>query len=239
MLSTQERRAHHNTHERFDAILTGCCGLPAGMKQAVRATGGFGSLLAPRRSQILPKRMAEREGFEPPIPVKVCLISSQVHSTALPSLRRLNSITYDTILRSFCPLWRKKCVVREFGVSSSSRPMLPSRDADTAGLSSQWCVPSPSSTGTSSWSLPSLPTRSYRRRNQTPGGNKGSTQRHIIIKRWHVWWGKTANERRGSSKNSSSTKEEMGEAKAATLAPTRPRYALQSCFLIGPPWSRP
>jgi hypothetical protein len=31
--------------------------------------------------------MAEREGFEPPIPVKVCLISSQVHSTALPPLR--------------------------------------------------------------------------------------------------------------------------------------------------------
>jgi hypothetical protein len=31
--------------------------------------------------------VAEREGFEPPIPVKVCLISSQVHSTALPSLR--------------------------------------------------------------------------------------------------------------------------------------------------------
>jgi hypothetical protein len=31
--------------------------------------------------------LAEREGFEPPIPVKVCLISSQVHSTALPSLR--------------------------------------------------------------------------------------------------------------------------------------------------------
>jgi hypothetical protein len=29
------------------------------------------------------KFMAEREGFEPPIPVKVCLISSQVHSTGL------------------------------------------------------------------------------------------------------------------------------------------------------------
>jgi hypothetical protein len=27
--------------------------------------------------------VAEREGFEPPIPVKVCLISSQVHSTGL------------------------------------------------------------------------------------------------------------------------------------------------------------
>jgi hypothetical protein len=26
--------------------------------------------------------VAEREGFEPPIPVKVCLISSQVHSTS-------------------------------------------------------------------------------------------------------------------------------------------------------------
>ena len=33
--------------------------------------------------------MAEREGFEPPIPVKVCLISSQVHSTALPPLQTL------------------------------------------------------------------------------------------------------------------------------------------------------
>jgi hypothetical protein len=37
--------------------------------------------------------LAEREGFEPPIPVKVCLISSQVHSTALPSLRVLFSTT--------------------------------------------------------------------------------------------------------------------------------------------------
>ena len=29
------------------------------------------------------KRMAEREGFEPPVPAKVRLISSQVHSTGL------------------------------------------------------------------------------------------------------------------------------------------------------------
>ena len=27
--------------------------------------------------------VAEREGFEPPIPLRVCLISSQVHSTGL------------------------------------------------------------------------------------------------------------------------------------------------------------
>ena len=33
--------------------------------------------------------MAEREGFEPPIPVKVCLISSQVHSTGLCHLSAL------------------------------------------------------------------------------------------------------------------------------------------------------
>ena len=34
--------------------------------------------------------MAEREGFEPPIPVKVCLISSQVHSTGLCHLSLVN-----------------------------------------------------------------------------------------------------------------------------------------------------
>ena len=28
-------------------------------------------------------RLAEREGFEPPIPVRVCMISSHVHSTRL------------------------------------------------------------------------------------------------------------------------------------------------------------
>jgi hypothetical protein len=36
------------------------------------------------------KRLAEREGFEPPIPVKVCLISSQVHSTGLCHLSVYN-----------------------------------------------------------------------------------------------------------------------------------------------------
>ncbi len=33
--------------------------------------------------------MAEREGFEPPIPVKVWLISSQLHSTGLCHLSAL------------------------------------------------------------------------------------------------------------------------------------------------------
>ena len=31
--------------------------------------------------------MAEKEGFEPPIPLRVCRISSAVHSTTLPLLR--------------------------------------------------------------------------------------------------------------------------------------------------------
>jgi hypothetical protein len=33
--------------------------------------------------------LAEREGFEPPIPLRVCRISSAVHSTTLPPLRLL------------------------------------------------------------------------------------------------------------------------------------------------------
>jgi hypothetical protein len=35
--------------------------------------------------------MAEREGFEPPIPLRVCLISSQVHSTGLCHLSALEA----------------------------------------------------------------------------------------------------------------------------------------------------
>lgn len=40
-------------------------------------------------SKLLPNRMflAEREGFEPPIRLPVCRISSAVHSTTLPPLR--------------------------------------------------------------------------------------------------------------------------------------------------------
>jgi hypothetical protein len=41
---------------------------------------------------------AEREGFEPPIPVKVCLISSQVHSTGLCHLSVVQN--YNTSVSS-------------------------------------------------------------------------------------------------------------------------------------------
>src|SRR3954468_18039112 len=36
------------------------------------------------------EKLAERGGFEPPIRLPVCRISSAVHSTALPPLRRFN-----------------------------------------------------------------------------------------------------------------------------------------------------
>ncbi len=38
------------------------------------------------------EKVADREGFEPPIPLRVCRISSAVHSTTLPPVRgRLRS----------------------------------------------------------------------------------------------------------------------------------------------------
>ena len=37
------------------------------------------------------EEVAEREGFEPPIELPLCRISSAVHSTALPSLREIES----------------------------------------------------------------------------------------------------------------------------------------------------
>jgi hypothetical protein len=38
--------------------------------------------------------MAEREGFEPPIPLRVCRISSAVLSTAQPPLQRFDLYNY-------------------------------------------------------------------------------------------------------------------------------------------------
>jgi hypothetical protein len=37
--------------------------------------------------------MAEREGFEPPMELPPCRISSAVHSTTLPSLREIETGT--------------------------------------------------------------------------------------------------------------------------------------------------
>src|ERR1041384_7448451 len=42
----------------------------------------------PRQRTLLWGRLAEREGFEPPIRLPVCRISSAVHSTTLPPLHQ-------------------------------------------------------------------------------------------------------------------------------------------------------
>ena len=48
----------------------------------------IGGPAGPQRNQLL-EEVAEREGFEPPIRLPVCRISSAVHSTTLPPLRNL------------------------------------------------------------------------------------------------------------------------------------------------------
>jgi hypothetical protein len=45
------------------------------------------SRLSSLENQTLSGMMADREGFEPPIPLRVCRISSAVHSTTLPPVR--------------------------------------------------------------------------------------------------------------------------------------------------------
>ena len=42
-----------------------------------------------QRRMLVAEELAEREGFEPPIRLPVCRISSAVHSTALPPLREI------------------------------------------------------------------------------------------------------------------------------------------------------
>src|ERR1700733_12391919 len=50
--------------------------------------------------------MAEREGFEPPIDLRLCLISSQVHSTGLCHLSAIPTILTDNVALLGSPqLW--------------------------------------------------------------------------------------------------------------------------------------
>ena len=50
--------------------------------------------------------MAEREGFEPPIALRLCLISSQVHSTGLCHLSALSETNPRKLLRLFFCRWQ-------------------------------------------------------------------------------------------------------------------------------------
>jgi hypothetical protein len=53
------------------------------------AAKAIDSQLRSGRKVLIVKYMAEREGFEPPIALRLCLISSQVHSTGLCHLSAL------------------------------------------------------------------------------------------------------------------------------------------------------
>ena len=50
--------------------------------------------------------MAESEGFEPPIALRLCLISSQVHSTGLCQLSASVSRSLQTAFAVLCPVDR-------------------------------------------------------------------------------------------------------------------------------------
>ena len=50
--------------------------------------------------------MAERGGFEPPIALRLCLISSQVHSTGLCHLSVLFTAIYETLPNASKLYWQ-------------------------------------------------------------------------------------------------------------------------------------
>ena len=59
--------------------------------------------------------MAEREGFEPPVPVKVRLISSQVHSTGLCHLSALKTLLINNFHLFFGLTFKAELLVAILG----------------------------------------------------------------------------------------------------------------------------
>ena len=70
--------------------------------------------------------LAEREGFEPPIPLRVCMISSHVHSTRLCHLSPRNRrVRYQiaSAKSSECRLFFTRRVHRDFSAKTSRHPL--------------------------------------------------------------------------------------------------------------------
>ncbi len=89
------------------------------------------------RANRLQVNVAEREGFEPPIPLRVCLISSQVHSTGLCHLSAIifnNIATYRRLPKSagprFGPHWK----------GNSSRSLAQSAIQRSSGRARKCCA---------------------------------------------------------------------------------------------------
>ena len=81
--------------------------------------------------------MAERGGFEPPIPLRVCLISSQVHSTGLCHLSDFSKTYSATLHISAFHGFRRRTSGFQVGVSWFLRhhpaidmPLDPQRDGN-------------------------------------------------------------------------------------------------------------
>ncbi len=65
--------------------------------------------------------MAEREGFEPPIRLPVCRISSAVHSTTLPPLRRAASTLSPSGMSLVRRMQRRRQITRAEGGDQAGR----------------------------------------------------------------------------------------------------------------------
>ena len=85
--------------------------------------------------------MAEREGFEPPVPLRVRLILSQVHSTGLCHLSALFSINYKLLW----PLTDYRASVVILGTCSRSTADAVCEGARCAYLGAIWAVLCPKS----------------------------------------------------------------------------------------------
>src|SRR5580698_6752618 len=82
--------------------------------------------------------MAEREGFEPPIALRLCLISSQVHSTGLCHLSALFTTSYEKKLESSFCHWQFRWHLR----TGKSAPLPPACDSRCDGRIARSSVPS-------------------------------------------------------------------------------------------------
>ena len=70
----------------------------------------------------LSANLAERGGFEPPMPLRACRISSAVQSTALPPLRqRFQRLSVSTVVPIECT-YSNRCTPRHERAYSGSRP---------------------------------------------------------------------------------------------------------------------
>ncbi len=99
-----------------------------------RGAGQIGGSISLPDYSAIGRRVAEREGFEPPIRLPVCRISSAVHSTTLPPLREVKSLSGPAVFsggatakQGFTP---DRCGDRCAGVPGaySSRPSLRSSE---------------------------------------------------------------------------------------------------------------